>query len=160
MSRRLSLVLCASLALGLAGPVEAQQLREPVEGQLRQAPLAGALQFAQVIYLVGALFQGIAYQPFVLMLLGVQMGLWSYCKRTDSQAKKARRERRQAEVDAGRHLLVAGLRGGDIDLFARKPCRHSFIGVTHAGTPIRKALNNASPRKGFHTMCAANLVKV
>lgn len=28
MSRRLSLVLCASLALGLAGPVEAQQLRD------------------------------------------------------------------------------------------------------------------------------------
>lgn len=60
-------------------------------GESWQAPLAGALQFAQVIYLVGALFQGIAYLPFVLMLLGVQMGLWSYCKRTDSQRRRPRR---------------------------------------------------------------------
>ncbi|MGN6498331.1 MAG: DUF5935 domain-containing protein [Tsuneonella sp.] len=63
-------------------------------GETWQAPLAGALQFAQIIYLVGSLFQGIAYQPFVLMLLGVQMGLWSYCKRTDSQARKTRRAAR------------------------------------------------------------------
>jgi hypothetical protein len=33
--------------------------------------------------MVGALFVGIAYQPFVLMLIGVQNGLWSYLKRTE-----------------------------------------------------------------------------
>lgn len=54
-----------------------------------QAPLANALQLAQVIYLVGSLFVGIAYQPFVLMLIGLQCGLWSYCKRID--APKPRR---------------------------------------------------------------------
>jgi O-antigen ligase len=49
-----------------------------------QAPLASALQQAQLIYLTGALFIGIAYQPFVLMLIGVQCGLWSYLGRIDS----------------------------------------------------------------------------
>ena len=34
------------------------------------APLATALQNFQIIYLVGALFVGIAYQPFVWMMLG------------------------------------------------------------------------------------------
>lgn len=38
------------------------------------APLATALQHAQIIYLIGALFIGIAWQPFVLMLLAVQIG--------------------------------------------------------------------------------------
>ncbi|MCW1431832.1 putative O-glycosylation ligase, exosortase A system-associated [Novosphingobium sp. JCM 18896] len=47
------------------------------------APLANALQMAQVVYLVGALFTGIAYQPFVLMLVGLQCGLWSYLKRIE-----------------------------------------------------------------------------
>ncbi len=50
-----------------------------------QAPLATALQYAQIIYLVGSLFQGIAYQPFILMLIGLQCALWTYCKRRDSQ---------------------------------------------------------------------------
>jgi probable O-glycosylation ligase (exosortase A-associated) len=50
-----------------------------------QAPLANALQLAQVVYLVGAAFTGIAYQPFILMLIGLQCGLWSYLKRIDTQ---------------------------------------------------------------------------
>ena len=49
-----------------------------------QAPLASALQQAQLIYLIGSVFVGIAYQPFMLMLIGVQCGLWSYLKRIDS----------------------------------------------------------------------------
>jgi O-antigen ligase len=44
--------------------------------------LATALQQAQIVYLVGALFVGIAYQPFIFMLVGLQCGLWSYVKRT------------------------------------------------------------------------------
>lgn len=59
-----------------------------------QAPLASALQVAQIIYLVGSLFQGIAYQPFVLMLIGLQIGLWSYCKRLDTAGRTARHVRR------------------------------------------------------------------
>lgn len=48
------------------------------------APLAAALQMGAIIYLVGALFQGIAYQPVMLMLVGLQIGLHSYCLRIDS----------------------------------------------------------------------------
>jgi len=49
-----------------------------------QAPLATALQYAQIVYLIGSLFQGIAYQPYILMLLGLQCAFWSYCKQIDS----------------------------------------------------------------------------
>ena len=49
-----------------------------------QAPLATALQQAQFVYLLGSAFVGIAYQPFILMLIGLQCGLWSYLRRIDS----------------------------------------------------------------------------
>ena len=51
-------------------------------------PFAVALQMASVIYLVGALFQGIAYQPVMLMLVGLQIGLATYCQRLDSLRPK------------------------------------------------------------------------
>jgi len=59
------------------------------------APLAVALQLAQVVYLIGSLFVGIAFQPFILMLIGLQCGLHSYLKRIDraSLAPPARRAR-------------------------------------------------------------------
>ena len=53
-------------------------------GEQWQAPLANALQQALLIYLAGSLFVGIAYQPFVFMLIGLQCGLWSYLRRIDS----------------------------------------------------------------------------
>lgn len=49
-----------------------------------QGPLANALQQAQLVYLAGGLFVGIAYQPFVFMLIGLQCALWSYLKRVDT----------------------------------------------------------------------------
>jgi probable O-glycosylation ligase (exosortase A-associated) len=52
-------------------------------GETWQAPLADALQHAQIVFLVGSLFVGIAFQPFILMLIGVQCGLWSYLRRVD-----------------------------------------------------------------------------
>jgi probable O-glycosylation ligase (exosortase A-associated) len=58
-------------------------------GQRWQAPLANALQQAQLIYLAGSLFVGIAYQPFIFMLIGLQCGLWSYCKRIDAPQRRA-----------------------------------------------------------------------
>jgi probable O-glycosylation ligase (exosortase A-associated) len=48
------------------------------------SPLAAALQIASFVYLVGALFQGIAYQPAMLMIIGLQIALNSYAKRLDS----------------------------------------------------------------------------
>jgi len=44
-------------------------------------PLATALQHGQIIYLVGALFVGIAFQPFIFMLIGVQIALTEYARR-------------------------------------------------------------------------------
>ena len=43
--------------------------------------LAAALQGAQIIYLVGALFVAIAFQPFMLMLVGVQIGFDNVLRR-------------------------------------------------------------------------------
>lgn len=72
--------------------------RSPPDQQW-QAPLAAALQFAQIIYLVGSLFQGIAYQPFILTLIGVQCALWSWCRRADSPVR--RRPRRPLSPPPG-----------------------------------------------------------
>jgi probable O-glycosylation ligase (exosortase A-associated) len=48
--------------------------------------LAAALQNAHVIYMVGSLFVGIAFQPFVYMLLGMQIGLDTYSGRRRAAA--------------------------------------------------------------------------
>ncbi|MGP1352210.1 MAG: putative O-glycosylation ligase, exosortase A system-associated [Parasphingopyxis sp.] len=45
------------------------------------SPLATALQHCQIIYLIGALFIAIAFQPFPLMLLAVQASLDMYLAR-------------------------------------------------------------------------------
>lgn len=50
-----------------------------------QAPLACALQQTHIVYMVGSLFVGIAFQPFILMLIGVQCGLWTYLRRIDAR---------------------------------------------------------------------------
>ncbi|MBX7481801.1 DUF5935 domain-containing protein [Qipengyuania qiaonensis] len=69
-----------------------------------QAPLASALQFSNIIYLVGAAFQGIAYQPVFLMLIGFQIGLSTYCRKRDSARveaeRKALREARRMAASA------------------------------------------------------------
>lgn len=51
--------------------------------------LATALQQAQLCYLAGAAFVGIAFQPFAFMFVGLQCALWSYVKRTESGQAKA-----------------------------------------------------------------------
>ena len=48
---------------------------------------------AAAVVVIGQLVIG---SGFVLMLLGVQMGLWAYCRRSDSEAKRARRAGRAA----------------------------------------------------------------
>ena len=67
------------------------------EDEQWQAPLASALQMAQVIYLVGSLFQGIAYQPVILMLIGLQIGLWSYCRKLDAPVRRRLRPQAAGE---------------------------------------------------------------
>ncbi len=62
------------------------------------APMATALQLATCVYLVGALFQGIAYQPVMLMIIGLQIGLNSYCKRIESARADESRDRRTGQA--------------------------------------------------------------
>jgi probable O-glycosylation ligase (exosortase A-associated) len=52
------------------------------------SPLATALQNGQIIYLVGGLFVGIAWQPFIYMLLGVQIGFDTYVSRRPREAAR------------------------------------------------------------------------
>ncbi len=52
------------------------------------APLANALQMSQLVYFLGALFIGIAFQPVMFMIIGLQCGLWSYCRRIDAPAPR------------------------------------------------------------------------
>jgi probable O-glycosylation ligase (exosortase A-associated) len=54
--------------------------KAPDEGQWIGA-LAEALQQGHIVYLVGSLFVGIAFQPFVYMLVGMQIGLDTYARR-------------------------------------------------------------------------------
>ncbi|MES2445007.1 MAG: DUF5935 domain-containing protein [Pseudomonadota bacterium] len=61
------------------------------------APLASALQSGHIVYLLGACFIAIAFQPFVFMLIGAQIGLDTYCARKRAAAawrplRKARRQ--------------------------------------------------------------------
>ena len=57
-------------------------------GQDWIAPLATAVQQAQVVYLVGSAFVGIAFQPFCYMIVALQCGLWSWVRRRDSAARQ------------------------------------------------------------------------
>jgi putative inorganic carbon (hco3(-)) transporter len=50
------------------------------------SPLATALQNGQIIYLVGGLFVGIAWQPFIYMLLAVEIGFDTYVSRRSRDA--------------------------------------------------------------------------
>ncbi|MFC3098050.1 putative O-glycosylation ligase, exosortase A system-associated [Alteraurantiacibacter palmitatis] len=52
--------------------------------------LATALQQAHLVYLVGAVFVGIAYQPFLFMLVGLQCALWSYVQRVEGREWRAK----------------------------------------------------------------------
>jgi probable O-glycosylation ligase (exosortase A-associated) len=73
-----------------------QRYRKPEPGQEWIGPLASALQSAHVIYLLGAVFIAIAFQPFVYMLIGAQIGLDTYCGR--KRAESAWRPLRKARV--------------------------------------------------------------
>ncbi len=85
-------------------------LKRTGPGETWQAPLANALQQAHVIYMVGSLFVGIAFQPFILMLIGVQCGLWSYLRRIDNErALAARKALRNAPAAAMPRLTAVSV---------------------------------------------------
>jgi probable O-glycosylation ligase (exosortase A-associated) len=65
------------------------------------APLATALQHFQIIYLVGSLFVGIAYQPFPWLMLAVAIGLDTLVTRRARAAARAPFLARPQAVSSG-----------------------------------------------------------
>ncbi|HSI18665.1 MAG TPA: putative O-glycosylation ligase, exosortase A system-associated [Sphingomonas sp.] len=63
-----------------------QRYRKAGEDDAWVTPLAGALQTAHLVYLLGAAFIAIAFQPFVYMLIGAQIGLDTYLARRRSES--------------------------------------------------------------------------
>jgi probable O-glycosylation ligase (exosortase A-associated) len=67
---------------------------EKLRGRYRHAtgedswvrPLATALQGGHLVYLLGCMFVGIAFQPFIYMLIALQIALWTYLKRREQEA--------------------------------------------------------------------------
>lgn len=78
------------LAISLIGIVRMEVIRRryrSAEGeQAWIAPLAAALQSAHLIYLLGGAFVGIAFQSFIYMLVGAQIGLDTYLTRKRQEA--------------------------------------------------------------------------
>jgi probable O-glycosylation ligase (exosortase A-associated) len=79
------------LAINIIGIVRMEFLRRQFRTSAREdeqwiGSLAEALQHAHIIYMVGAAFVGIALQPFVYMLIGMQIGLDTYAKRRLGEA--------------------------------------------------------------------------
>ena len=81
------------LAISIAGlfrmEVLRRRYRDPAGPFGWAGPLAAALQTAHLVYLLGAAFIAIAFQPFVYMLIGAQIGLDTYLARRRSEATKA-----------------------------------------------------------------------
>jgi probable O-glycosylation ligase (exosortase A-associated) len=82
--------LALFLALHISGLIGMERLRRRYAKTRRGeeqwiAPLATALQHGHVIYLVGSLFVGIAFQPFIYMMIALQIGLATYVRRREQQ---------------------------------------------------------------------------
>jgi probable O-glycosylation ligase (exosortase A-associated) len=73
------------MAISLTGlfrmEVIRRRYRKATDDQAWIAPLASALQAGQLLYMLGACFIAIAFQPFMFMLIGAQIGLDTYLKR-------------------------------------------------------------------------------
>ena len=80
--------LALFLALHISGLIAMERLRRRYRTTRRAeeqwiAPLATALQHGHIIYLVGSLFVGIAFQPFIYMMIALQIGLSTYVRRRE-----------------------------------------------------------------------------
>ncbi len=51
------------------------------------SPLASALQASQLVYLLGSMFVGIAFQPFMFLPIAAQIALHQYLKRREEEAR-------------------------------------------------------------------------
>jgi len=92
------------LVINLAGIFRMEVLRQrykKAEGEDAWiAPLASALQSGHIIYLLGAAFIAIAFQPFVYMLIGAQIGLDTYTSRKRAEMSWRPMRKRRTPVAA------------------------------------------------------------
>ena len=88
------------LAINLGGLFRMEVLRRRYAkadaGETWVVPLAAALQNGHIVYLFGANFIAIAFQPFVFMLIGAQIGLDTYLARKRAEAAWRPLQRRKA----------------------------------------------------------------
>jgi probable O-glycosylation ligase (exosortase A-associated) len=82
----LALWLIINLTGILRMEVLRRRYRKPMPGEEWISPLASALQSGHIVYLLGAAFIAIAFQPFVYMLIGAQIGLDTYLARKRREA--------------------------------------------------------------------------
>ncbi len=97
------------LVLQTIGLIRMEQLRRRYLKTRRAeeqwiAPLATALQHGHVVYMVGSLFVGIAFQPFIYMMLALEIGLSTYCRRREKESGWRPLMARPAQVPA-RHAI-------------------------------------------------------
>jgi len=82
------------LLINVGGIVRMEMLRRRFRAEQGDeawiAPLATGLQHFHIIYMVGSLFVGIAYQPFAWLVIGAQIGFDSYVSRNHRPAPKRR----------------------------------------------------------------------
>ncbi|MEH3159110.1 MAG: DUF5935 domain-containing protein [Sphingomonas taxi] len=90
------------LAISLIGlfrmEVLRRRYRDPAGEFGWAGSLAAALQTAHLVYLLGAAFIAIAFQPFVYMLIGAQIGLDSYLARRRGEVAQVPLRRPRAEA--------------------------------------------------------------
>ena len=93
------------LLLHAVGIVQLERLRRRY-GKTRRAeeqwiaPLATALQHGHITYMVGSLFVGIAFQPFIYMMLALEIGLSTYVRRREKESGWRPLTARPAQVPA------------------------------------------------------------
>src|SRR3546814_15897112 len=100
------------------------------------APLALALQQGHLIYLLGAMFIGIAYQPFIFMLLALQIGLHTYLV-----------GQRQAE---NQHGLNPWRSPSRIQKIGRASCRErgcQYVKISVVAVSLKKKIHNVTDRR-------------
>ncbi|KTE19122.1 polymerase [Sphingopyxis sp. H050] len=79
------------LMLHLTGLIQMERIRRRYLKTRRGeeqwiAPLATALQHGHIVYLIGSLFVAIAFQPFIYMMLALEIGLTTYCRRREKES--------------------------------------------------------------------------
>ena len=98
------------LSIQLSGLLSMERIRWKLRRSLdtvdrADASLAVALQIAHLVYMFGAIFVGIAYQPFIFMLVALEIGLALQVK---SRAKPAQPPQAARESRAPRAMIVPG----------------------------------------------------